>query len=47
MANSKKFKEWHRIECARRLGLLQDIEKTVDDLMDEANLKFEYGDNNG
>jgi hypothetical protein len=42
MANSPKFKEWQRIECAKRLGLLQDVEKIVDDLMSEKNIKVEY-----
>lgn len=30
MVESKKFKEWHKIEVARRTGLLEDIERTVE-----------------
>lgn len=38
---SEKFMNWHRAEVARRLGLLNDIEKTVDDAMRDENLKIE------
>src|SRR5208282_883159 len=30
---SETFKAWHRTEVARRLGLLKDIESTVDEEM--------------
>jgi hypothetical protein len=43
MAESAKFKAWHKAECARRLGLLKDIDKVVDEQMEEINLKVEYG----
>lgn len=42
MANSKKFKEWHRIECARLMGQLESIEAAVDEAMKESNIKIEY-----
>lgn len=42
MANTKEFKAWHRLEAARRLGQLENIERTVDRLMAESNIKVEY-----
>lgn len=42
MANSKKFKEWHRIECARLLGQLKSIEDAVNEAMKDSNIKIEY-----
>lgn len=30
MAESKKFKEWHKLEVARRTGVLENIERTVE-----------------
>ncbi len=35
---SPKFKAWHKIETARRLGLLKNVEKA----MAEENIKVEY-----
>ena len=29
MSNSKRFKDWHKIEVARRLGILNQIENKV------------------
>lgn len=31
MAETKKFKNWHRIECARRMGLSYDIDEQLKD----------------
>jgi protein subunit release factor A len=42
MARSKVFQDWHKIECARRLGQAVSIENTLDDLMLDKNLKIEY-----
>lgn len=42
MAQTKEFKNWHKIECAKRLGLLNDIEKILDEQMSDNNLKIEY-----
>ena len=42
MANSKRFKEWHRIECARLLGQLESIEDAVNEAMKDSNIKIEY-----
>ena len=39
---SPKFQAWHRVECMRRLGMLKDIEKRVEELMSEQYLKVEY-----
>lgn len=46
MARTKEFQNWHKVECARRLGQLADIEKVVDAQMAEINLKIEYGKEN-
>ena len=41
MAQTEEFKKWHRIECARRLGTLIDIEVATEKAMDVRNLKVE------
>lgn len=41
LANSPEFLAWHRMEVARRLGQLRDVEKRVDEMMREENLKVE------
>jgi hypothetical protein len=38
---SPKFKAWHRLEIARRLGQTVDIEAEVERSMREANLRIE------
>ena len=42
MSNTEIFKKWHRIECARRMGLLQEVDAQVDEQMRVENLKVEY-----
>jgi hypothetical protein len=42
MANSKEFKAWHKLECARRLGQTEEIEKLLNESMSDKNLKIEY-----
>lgn len=42
LTKTKQFQAWHKIECSRRMGQLEDIEKKVDRAMDEKNLKVEY-----
>lgn len=42
LVNSETFKKWHKLECARRMGTLVDIDKAVDEAMNERNLKIEY-----
>lgn len=41
MAESKTFKDWHRLEIAKRLGQLNDIEERIDESMNEKNLRVE------
>ena len=44
MAKTKEFLAWHKMECARRLGKLKDINKVVDQQMNEKNLRVEFYD---
>lgn len=46
MSNTDSFKNWHRIEIAKRMGLLQGIEQFVDDAMQERNLRVEVKEDN-
>lgn len=41
MAESKEFKTWHKMEVARRTGILKQIEEQVDRMMDPSNIKVE------
>jgi protein subunit release factor B len=41
MINTKEFKAWHKIECAKRLGTLKDIEETVNEMMHDKYLRVE------
>lgn len=41
MVSTDIFKKWHKLECMRRNGVLQEIERHVDDLMKPHNLKIE------
>jgi hypothetical protein len=41
-AETKEFKAWHRVETLKRLGQLKDIDRIVDEQMNERNLKIEY-----
>lgn len=41
MIETDKFKKWHKIECMRRNGVLEDIERKVEELMRPHNLKVE------
>lgn len=42
MAKSKEFQSWHKLECAKRLGNLEDINKILDEQLNDKNLKIEY-----
>lgn len=45
LTQNKKFKNWLRIEAARMMGVMKsdkEIEKEVDELMDEKNMKIEF-----
>lgn len=43
MARSKKFKDWHRLEVARKTGVLENVERTVEREM--KNVKVETKEN--
>jgi len=43
MAQSDRFKAWHKQECARRMGEEQKIKDRVEDQMRPWNIKVEYG----
>lgn len=54
LANSNKFKDWHRIECAKRLGkpieetedqILARIDKMIDDGLRDGSILVEEGGN--
>lgn len=40
--NTPVFKAWHKMEIARRLGQLQNLDEVVDKMMQSQNLKIEY-----
>ena len=39
---SKRFKTWHKIRTSEALLNLQSIDKAVDEMMKESNIKIEY-----
>lgn len=41
MIETPKFKIWHKMECWRRRGILQDIEEEVERQMHPNNLRIE------
>lgn len=41
MSETREFRVWHRIECARRMGEKISVEEAVDRMMADANLKVE------
>ena len=47
LVENKKFKIWHKMECARRLYDIDTIEAEVMKEMDEKNLKVEVKDESG
>jgi protein subunit release factor B len=42
LVNSKPFQAWHKMETARRLGKMEEIEARVDRMMSPENIKVEY-----
>lgn len=47
MAETEEFKKWHQIEVWRRLGVLEQIEKAVQDGMNPRHLKLEVKSEDG
>ena len=47
MANSEVFKKWHKLECARRMGMEAEIERVVEQQMRPQNLMIEVHDESG
>jgi len=41
MANSDAFASWHKLEVARRLGLVVGVEERVDEMINTGPLKIE------
>ena len=41
MAQTPQFRAWHKIETARRMGQLADLNEAVDRTMKECNLRIE------
>lgn len=41
MAHTAEFAKWHKMETARRLGKLKNIEETVEQLMHPSNIQVE------
>jgi len=47
LLDTPKFRTWHKIEVARRLGLLAEVEKTVAEQMRPENLRVEVKSEEG
>jgi len=47
MYDTAKFKGWHKLECAKRMGLLKRIEEDVDLMMKDRNLLVEIKSEDG
>ena len=47
VTKQNKFKQWLKLEMARRTGLLDEVERCVDVAMQPANLKCEVKGANG
>lgn len=41
MANSKEFKAWHKLEVAKRLGIEDEVQERVDELMRDIHIRVE------
>ena len=41
MASDTKFKKWHKIECAKKMGNIKDVENKVNQMMEPKNIKIE------
>lgn len=56
LINTKKFKDWHRIECARRMGkpvpetpeqIRERVNKMVDEGLRDGSIVVEYTEQGG
>jgi protein subunit release factor A len=47
LVETPEFKAWHKLECARRLGVIEAVENAVEEQMDPKNLKFETKTDSG
>ena len=41
MAETREFKSWHKLETAKRLGSIIDLNEHVDDMLHDRNLRVE------
>lgn len=41
LTETSEFKAWHKMEVARRLGLVREVEELVEDAMEPHNLKVD------
>ena len=42
LINSDKFKRWHKLEVAKRLGNVVSVEEKVEEMMHPDNIKVEF-----
>ena len=42
LVNTKEFKAWHRLEVAKRTGVIAEVIRKVEEAMMDHNLKVEY-----
>lgn len=56
LVNSKKFKDWHRIECARRMGkpvpeteeqIRARVDRMIDEGLKDGTIKVKYFEDGG
>lgn len=47
LVETREFKNWHKLEVARRMGLLKKVEAEVEEQMRPENLHVEVKDENG
>jgi len=56
LANTPKFKQWHRVECAKRMGkqipetpeqIKARVDRMIDEGLKDGTIKIEYLENGG
>lgn len=47
MCETQRFRDWHRLEVARRTGALAEIERRVAEAMHPSNLQLDVKDEHG